>query len=86
MTENSNNKSSWKNWLIKRLLTTESSKEEILNYIANEVEDLDVLKDNDEKSLIKNIINLDDKSAEDIMVPRAEIISIEKNHGSTSSI
>lgn len=79
MTENSNNKSSWKNWLIKRLLTTESSKEEILNYIANEVEDLDVLKDNDEKSLIKNIINLDDKSAEDIMVPRAEIISIEKN-------
>ena len=79
MNDNSIKKSTWQSWLIKKLLTTESSKEEILNYIANEEEDLNDLADNDEKSLIKNIINLDDKSAEDIMVPRAEIISIEKN-------
>ena len=37
------------------------------------------MEDNNEKSLIKNILNLNDKSVEDVMVPRAEIISIEKN-------
>jgi len=74
-------KLSWKNWLIKRLLSSESTREEILNYIASNEEDsnLDDLEDNNEKNLIKNILNLNDKSVEDIMVPRAEIISIEKN-------
>ena len=74
-------KTSWKNWLIKRLLSSESTREEILNFIATNDEDqsIDELEDNNEKSLIKNILNLNDKSVEDIMVPRAEIISIEKN-------
>ena len=74
-------KLSWKNWLIKRLLSNESTREEVLNYIASNEEDsnLDDLEDNNEKNLIKNILNLNDKSVEDIMVPRAEIISIEKN-------
>jgi CBS domain containing-hemolysin-like protein len=74
-------KLSWKNWLIKRLLSSESTREEVLNYIASNEEDsnLDDLEDNNEKNLIKNILNLNDKSVEDIMVPRAEIISIEKN-------
>ena len=74
-------KTSWKNWLIKRLLSSESTREEILNFIAtnNEDQDINELEDNNEKILIKNILNLNNKSVEDVMVPRAEIISIEKN-------
>ena len=74
-------KTSWKNWLIKRLLSSESTREEILNFIATNDEDQNIneSEDNNEKSLIKNILNLNDKSVEDVMVPRAEIISIEKN-------
>jgi CBS domain containing-hemolysin-like protein len=74
-------KTTWKNWLIKKLLTSESTKEDILNYIASsdDKDNNSALEDNNEKSLIKNILNLDDKSVEDVMVPRAEIVSIEKN-------
>ncbi len=85
MQEKKNNtKNKWRNWLIKKLLTKETSKEDILNFIAKEDkdtisnEDNHALEDNNEKNLIKNILNLNQKSVEDIMVPRAEIISIEK--------
>ena len=77
-------KITWRNWLIKKLLTNETSKEDILNFIAKEEketvssENNQILKDNKEKNLIKNILNLNEKSVEDVMVPRAEIISIEK--------
>ena len=77
-------KITWRNWLIKKLLTKETSKEDILNFIAKEEketissEDNHIFEDNNEKNLIKNILNLNEKSVEDIMVPRAEIISIEK--------
>ena len=77
-------KITWRNWLIKKLLTKETSKENILNFIAKEAketissEDNQIFEDNNEKNLIKNILNLSEKSVEDIMVPRAEIISIEK--------
>ena len=69
----------WKTWLIKKLLNNESSKEEILNLIANQDNDdeLNASDDNNEKSLIKNILQLENKSVEDVMVPRAEIISID---------
>ena len=81
--DNNNNekKSYWKNWLIKRLLDNESTKEEVLNYIANNEnqESDNDFEDNNEENLIKNILNLDHKSVEDLMVPRAEIISIEQN-------
>ena len=70
-------KNTWKQWLIKKLITTESEKEEMLSFIANNNEN--ELEDNNEKSLIKNILNLDNTSVEDVMVPRAEIISIENN-------
>ena len=33
--KNLEKKTSWKNWLIKKLLTSESSREEILNFIAS---------------------------------------------------
>ena len=81
--ENNNldKKSTWKHWLIKKLITSESEKEEILSFIANnnENENDNELEDNNEKNLIKNILNLDNKSVEDVMVPRAEIVSIENN-------
>ena len=69
----------WKTWLIKKLLNNDSSKEEILNLIANQDNDdeLNNHDDNNEKSLIKNILQLENKSVEDVMVPRGEIISID---------
>ena len=78
---NTEKKLSWKNWLIKRLLSSESSREEILNYIATSEDDeqIDELEDNNEKNLIKKILKLGDVSVEDVMVPRGAIISIEKN-------
>ena len=77
--ENIEKKSLFKNWLIKRLLSSETTREEALNYITsnNENTNIDDTEDNNEKSLIKNILSIDDKSVEDIMVPRAEIVSIE---------
>ena len=69
----------WKTWLIKKLLNNDSSKEEILNLIANQDNDdeLNNPDDNNEKNLIKNILQLENKSVEDVMVPRGEMISID---------
>ena len=74
-------KSFLKEWLFKKFLSNESTKEEILNFIATNEEEVSISKigDNNKKSLIKNILNLTDKSVEDIMVPRAEIISVKKD-------
>ncbi len=73
--------SSWKNWVIKKLLTNDSTKEDILNYIANDDNKnrINDINDNNEKSLIKNILQLNDKSVEDLMVPRSEIVTIDHN-------
>ena len=78
--ENHDKLSLWKSWLIKRFLSSDSSKEEILNLIANEessADQLSNLDDNNEKNLIKNILQLESKSVEDVMVPRGEIISVD---------
>ena len=78
--DNQEKLSIWKTWLIKKLLNNDSSKEEILNLIANQDNDNDEFNnpdDNNEKSLIKNILQLENKSVEDVMVPRGEIISID---------
>ena len=81
MTQDNQEKLSiWKSWLIKKLLNNDSSKEEILNLIANENYPDDQMSnydDNNEKSLIKNILQLENKSVEDVMVPRGEIISVD---------
>ena len=70
---------SWKNWIIKKLLTNDSTKEDILNYIANESKESDStdINDNNEKNLIKNILKLNEKSVDDLMVPRSEIIAVD---------
>ena len=77
--DNQEKLSIWKTWLIKKLLNNDSSKEEILNLIANQdnEDEFNNLDDNNEKSLIKNILQLENKSVEDVMVPRGEIISID---------
>ncbi|MBD1147275.1 HlyC/CorC family transporter [Pelagibacterales bacterium SAG-MED31] len=78
--QNQDKLSAWKSWLIKKLVIDNSSKEEILNIIANEEVNNDTLEnldDNNEKNLIKNILQLESKSVEDVMVPRGEIISID---------
>ena len=77
--DNQEKLSIWKTWLIKKLLNNDSSKEEILNLIANQdnEDELNNPDDNNEKSLIKNILQLEKKSVEDVMVPRGEIISID---------
>jgi magnesium and cobalt transporter len=77
--DNQEKLSIWKTWLIKKLLNNDSSKEEILNLIANQDNESEFNNpdDNNEKSLIKNILQLENKSVEDVMVPRGEIISID---------
>ena len=74
MTDNKTDRtSSWKNWIIKKLLSSESTKEEILNFIASGTEEKKHLPDweeNNEKNLIKNILKLGEISVEDVMVPR----------------
>ncbi len=78
--DNQEKLSIWKSWLIKKLLNNDSSKEEIINLIANENSDEDQINnsdENNEKNLIKNILQLENKSVEDVMVPRGEIISVE---------
>ncbi len=80
MNQDNEKLSIWKSWLIKKLLNNDSSKEEILNLIANEDStdnQFNTFDDNNEKSLIKNILQLENKSVEDVMVPRGEIISVE---------
>ena len=82
--KNSEKKITWRNWLIRKLLVNETSKEDILSFIAKEEDNKSDLnhhefEDINEKNLIKNILNLNEKSVNDIMIPRAEIISIEKN-------
>ena len=83
MTDNKTDKTPfWKNWIIKKLLSSESTKEEILNFIASESEEkkhLEDWNDNNEENLIKNIFKLSEISVEDVMVPRGGIISVEKN-------
>ena len=77
-TNNADKSSSWKNWIIKKLLSNDSTKEDILNFIANDENNKDIenLNDNNEKNLIKNILQLNEKSVEDIMVPRSKIIAL----------
>ena len=84
MSNNHTSKLSWRIWLIKKLLKDYKNKEDILKIISehsdldkkNDYEDFD---DNNENKLINNIINLGEKSVEDVMVPRAEIIALKKN-------
>ena len=80
-------KKGWRLWLVKRLLKDHIDKEEIYSIISHFFEnDTNIYDSNDtninnndennENELLKNILKLNDKTVEDVMVPRAEIISI----------
>ena len=81
--KNHSKKISWRNWLIKKLLIKDTSKEDILSFISQEDDNLNLInqeiEDINEGNLITNIVKLNDKSVEDIMVPRAEIVAIERS-------
>ncbi len=80
MINNFDKSNSWKSWIIKKLLSNESTKEDILNFIANEDSNkIQDLNDISEKNLIKNILDLNEKSVEDLMVPRGEIVAVDYN-------
>ena len=85
MNNNIDKPNSWKNWIIKKLLTNDSTKEDILNFIANDDNKNEIkdLNDNNEKILIKNILQLNEKSVEDLMVPRSEIIAVDYDQSYT---
>ena len=78
-----NLKQTWRMWLVKKLLTSKTSKDNILQIFGeisdeNSNENYENIDDINENNLIKNILSLSNKNVEDVMVPRAEIISIEK--------
>ena len=75
-----NRKKTWRIWLIEKLFSENIKKEEISSFISQFFEKNNNINNdtNDENELIKNILNLHEKTVEDVMVPRAEIISISK--------
>ena len=77
-------KPTWRIWLVKQLLTKHTNKDDVLKILSetsdsNTINNYDDLDDNNETKLIRNIFNLSEKSVEDVMVPRAEIIAIERS-------
>ena len=80
-------KGKWRLWLVKKLLKDHIDKEEIYSFLSNIFEnggslkksDDQVVTDNDENELLRNILKLNDKTVENVMVPRADIIAISIN-------
>lgn len=77
-------KLTWRIWLIKKLLNNHNNKDDIVKVLSESFDlniknDHDDLDDNNKNKLIRNIFNLSEKSVEDVMVPRAEIVAIQKN-------
>ena len=61
-TNNADKSSSWKNWIIKKLLSNDSTKEDILNFIANDEDNKDIenLNDNNESYTEAEYIEIND--------------------------
>ncbi len=83
--KNSNyNKNSLRLWFVKKILKNHLNKEEMFSFITDlfpknkEIldNDLNKFKDINENELISNILEISNKTVQDIMIPRAEIISI----------
>ena len=84
---NKQTKNNWRLWLIKKILNDKLHKEEVFSLISSFLEkgtslqstENEIIKDNDENELLKNIFKLSAKTVEDVMVPRADIIAISIN-------
>jgi len=55
----------------------EGSTRDTLHELMGERDEAEIPLDDDERNLVANILNLRDRSAEDVMVPRADIIAVE---------
>lgn len=55
----------------------DGSPRDSLDEIIEEREEAEIPLDNDERTLLANILNLRDETVEDVMVPRADIVAIE---------
>lgn len=63
--------------LLRRLQRAdEGSARDSLDEIIEEREEAEIPLDEDERILVANILNLRDRSVEDVMVPRADIVSV----------
>ena len=70
-------KMKWRLWLVKKLLKNHIDKEEIYQFITSIFENGDnldksndqMINDSDENELLKNILKLNDKTVENVMVP-----------------
>lgn len=68
--------------LLRRLRRTDdSSPRDSLDEIIEEREEAEIPLDDDERALLANILSLRDRSVEDVMVPRADIVSAEDTAG-----
>ena len=74
--KNIKKKTTWRNWLIKKLLTDETNKEDILSFIAKEEknaifsEDNKAIEDNNEKMQCSSHVGVHDCA----LVPRCESV------------
>jgi CBS domain containing-hemolysin-like protein len=55
----------------------EGSTRDTLHELMGERDEAEIPLDDDERNLLANILNVRDRSAEDVMVPRADIIAVE---------
>ena len=84
MKNSSYNKNSLRLWFVKKILKNHLNKEEMFSFITDlfpkneEIVDnnLNKFKDVNENELISNILEISNKTVQDIMIPRAEIISV----------
>tara|TARA_Y100000590_G_C15638612_1_gene984012 strand:+ start:96 stop:977 length:882 start_codon:yes stop_codon:yes gene_type:complete len=84
MKNSSYNKNSLRLWFVKKILKNHLNKEEMFSFITDlfpkneEIvnNNLNKFKDVNENELISNILEISNKTVQDIMIPRAEIISV----------
>ena len=84
MKNSSYNKNSLRLWFVKKILKNHLNKEEMFSFITDlfpkneEIVDNNLykFKDVNENELISNILEISNKTVQDIMIPRAEIISV----------
>ena len=83
---NKKNRNSLRLWLVKKILKNHLNEEEIFSFISSFFSKYKTIDENysnnkndiNKNELIKNILKLSNKTVQDVMIPRAEIISVSK--------